>query len=127
MAQMQTPLRKVRGLGSARDGTAHFWRVRVTSVALVPLSLFAVGLVVSLGSAGYDETRAVLAQPLVALMLGLFVVISLDHMRSGMEEVIQDYVHGELLKVTLLMLNLFFIVVMGAASVFALLKIAFGG
>ncbi|TWG92573.1 succinate dehydrogenase / fumarate reductase membrane anchor subunit [Mesorhizobium sp. J18] len=127
MAQMQTPLRKVRGLGSAKDGTAHFWRVRVTSVALVPLSLFAIGLVVSLIDAGYAETRAVLAQPIVALLLGLFVVISLDHMRSGMEEIIQDYVHGELAKVVLLMLNLFFIIILGAASIFALLKIAFGG
>lgn len=124
---MQTPLRKVRGLGSAKDGTAHFWRVRVTSVALLPLSLFAIGLVVSLGGASYEETRAALAQPVVALLLGLFVVISLDHMRSGMEEVIQDYIHGDLLKVVLLMLNLFFVIVVGAASVFALLKIAFGG
>ncbi|HEU4985872.1 MAG TPA: succinate dehydrogenase, hydrophobic membrane anchor protein [Rhizobiaceae bacterium] len=127
MAQMQTPLRKVRGLGSAKDGTAHFWRVRVTSVALVPLSLFAIGLVVSLIGAGYAEMRAALSQPIVALLLGLFVIISLDHMRSGMEEIIQDYVHGELAKVVLLMLNLFFTIILGAASIFALLKIAFGG
>lgn len=127
MAQMQTPLRKVRGLGSAKDGTAHFWRVRVTSVALVPLSLFAIGLVVSLIGASYAETRAALSQPIVALLLGLFVIISLDHMRSGMEEIIQDYVHGELAKVVLLMLNLFFTIILGAASIFALLKIAFGG
>ena len=127
MARMQTPLRKVRGLGSAKDGTGHFWRMRVTSVALVPLSLFVIGLLVSLSSAGYDETRAVLANPIVTLLFGLFVVIGLDHMRGGMEEIIQDYVHGELLKVILLMLNLFFTVVLGAACVFALLKIAFGG
>lgn len=127
MTQMQTPLRKVRGLGSAKDGTAHFWRVRVTSVALVPLSLFVVGFLISLGGAGFAETRAALAQPVVTVLFGLFIVICLDHMRSGMEEVIQDYVHGELAKVILLMLNLFFIVILGAASLFALLKIAFGG
>jgi succinate dehydrogenase / fumarate reductase membrane anchor subunit len=127
MARIETPLRKVRGLGSAKEGTAHFWRVRVTSVALIPLSLFAVGLIVSLGDASYAETRATLAHPLVALLLGLFVVVSLDHMRSGMEEIILDYIHGDLAKVVLLMLNLFFIILVGAASLFALLKIAFGG
>ncbi len=124
---MQTPLRLVRGLGSAKDGTAHFWRVRVTSVVLVPLSLFAVGLVISLVGASFAETRATLAQPLVALFLGLFVVISLDHMRSGMEEIILDYIHGELGKVILLILNTCFTVILGAASILALLKIVFGG
>ena len=127
MARFETPLRKVRGLGSTGDGTAHFWRVRVTSVALVPLSLFAIGLLVSLGGAGFEETRATLAQPVVAILLGLFVVVSLDHMRLGMEEIVLDYVHGELAKVVLLMLNLFFTVVVGAACLFALLSIAFGG
>lgn len=127
MARMQTPLRTVRGLGSAKDGTAHFWRVRVTSVALVPLSLFVIGLLISLAGSSYVETRAVLAQPLVTVLFGLFVVISLDHMRAGMEEVIQDYVHGDLAKVVLLMLNLFFTVILGAACILALLKIAFAG
>ena len=124
---MRTPLGKVRGLGAAREGTGSFWRIRVTSVALIPLSMFVVGWVLSLRGAGFAEVRASLSNPLIALVVALFLIISLDHMRSGMEEVIQDYVHGELLKVTLLMLNLFFIVVLGAASVFALLKIAFGG
>ncbi|APH70062.1 succinate dehydrogenase, hydrophobic membrane anchor protein [Aquibium oceanicum] len=127
MADMQTPLRKVRGLGSSRGGTAHFWRVRVTSVALVPLSLFAIWLVLSTFGSGYLETRATLAHPVVAILLGLFVVITLDHMRSGMEEIIADYIHGEGLKLALLMLNLFFVLVVGGACLFALLKIAFGG
>ena len=127
MADMQTPLRRVRGLGSARGGTAHFWRVRVTSVALVPLSLFAIWLVLATFGLGYLETRTMLAHPVVAILLGLFVVITLDHMRSGMEEIIADYIHGEGLKLALLMLNLFFVLVVGGACLFALLKIAFGG
>ncbi len=127
MTEMRTPLRKVRGLGSAKGGTAHFWRVRVTSVALVPLTLFALGLVMSLLGKDYLTVTAVLGQPLVAVLLALFIVISLDHMRLGMEESIADYIHGELLKVILLMLNIFFTVAIGAACVFALLKLSFGG
>ena len=127
MTRMQTPLRKVRGLGSAKEGTDHFWRIRVSSVALIPLSLFAVGLVLSLAGASFEETRAVLAQPFVTLLLALFILVSLDHMRLGMQVIIEDYVHDEGLKVASLMLNLFFVVVIGALSLFALLKIAFGG
>jgi succinate dehydrogenase / fumarate reductase, membrane anchor subunit len=127
MTEMQTPLRRVRGLGSARDGTGHFWRVRVTSVALVPLTLFFIGLVAALAGAGYQDTRAVLAQPLVAMLLAAFILVTLDHMRLGMQVIIEDYVHGEAMKLTLLMLNIFFSVAVGLVSLFALLKIAFGG
>lgn len=127
MAEMQTPLSKVRGLGSTKSGTGHFWAVRVTSVALVPLTLFVVGLVLSLTGSSFEEARATLASPLVWVPVALFIVISLEHMRLGMQEVISDYIHSELLKVGLMMLNSFFVVLVGAACVFSLLKIAFGG
>ena len=65
--------------------------------------------------------------PFVAILLGLFIVISLDHMRLGMQEIVADYVHGELAKVVLLMVNIFFTVAVGAVCIFALLKLAFGG
>jgi succinate dehydrogenase / fumarate reductase membrane anchor subunit len=127
MSDMRTPLAKVRGLGSAKDGTGDFWRIRITSIALVPLSLFFIGLVLSLNGASYAEVRASLSQPLVALLLALFAVISLDHMRLGMQEIIEDYIHGEGAKVTLLVLSVFFCVAVGVALVFALLKMAVGG
>ena len=124
---MRTPLGRVRGLGSAKEGTDHFWRIRLSSIALIPLSLFAVGWVLSLRGAGYDEVRASLGQPLVALIVALFVLVSLDHMRLGMQVIIEDYVHGEGGKLALLMLNTFFTVVVGAIALIAILKIAFGG
>jgi len=127
MADMRTPLGKVRGLGAAGHGTAEFWRNRVTSVALIPLSIFAVWLVVSSLGSGFAETRATLAHPVVAILLSLFVVIGLDHMRLGMVEIIEDYTHDEGVKLVLLMLNIFFTILVGGACVFALLKIAFGG
>jgi succinate dehydrogenase / fumarate reductase membrane anchor subunit len=127
MSDMRTPLNKVRGLGSAKDGTGHFWRIRLTSIALIPLSLFLLGWILSVGGASHSEVREALAQPLIALAASLFILISLDHMRLGMQIIIEDYVHGEGAKVVLLMLNIFFAVAVGAASVFSILKIAFGG
>ncbi|MBO6717273.1 MAG: succinate dehydrogenase, hydrophobic membrane anchor protein [Rhizobiaceae bacterium] len=127
MSEMRTTLKTVRGLGSAKDGTMHFWLVRISSVALVPLTLFAIGLVFSLIGKDYDAARAVVGQPLVAVLLILFVAISIEHMRLGIQETIVDYIHGELLKVSILMLNTAFSLVLGAVSVFALLKLAFGG
>jgi succinate dehydrogenase / fumarate reductase membrane anchor subunit len=127
MADMQTPLRRVRGLGSTKSGTEHFWAVRVTSVALVPLTLFVVGLLFSMIGKNFVEARLTLAQPLIWVPLALFIVISLEHMRLGMQEVVSDYIHTDLLKVALMMLNTFIVVLIGGACVFSLLKIAFGG
>jgi succinate dehydrogenase / fumarate reductase membrane anchor subunit len=127
MSDMRTPLAKVRGLGSAREGTAQFWRVRLTSIALIPLALFTIGWLVSLKGAGYAEVRASLSQPLVALIVALFLVVSLDHMRLGMKEIIEDYVHGEGAKLALFILSTFFTIAVGVVSLFALAKLAFGG
>ncbi|CAI2932368.1 succinate dehydrogenase, hydrophobic membrane anchor protein [Aminobacter niigataensis] len=124
---MRTPLGKVRGLGSAREGTEHFWRQRLTAVANIPLMLFFVGLLIVLNGADFATVRASLANPFVSLVLALMLLSGLYHMRLGMQVVIEDYIHGEGLKVTLIMLNTFFTVAVGVASLFALLKLAFGG
>ncbi len=126
MADMRTPLGKVRGLGSAREGTLHFWRQRLTAVSNIPLVLFLVGLLISLNGAGYAETRAALSNPFVALMLALALFSMLYHMRLGMQIVIEDYVHGEGTKLALFMLNTFFAFAVGAVAAFALLKLALG-
>jgi succinate dehydrogenase / fumarate reductase membrane anchor subunit len=123
---MRTPLGRVRGLGSAREGTGHFWRQRLTAVANVPLILFFVGLVVSLNGASHAEVRETLANPFVALLVILILGSALYHMKLGMQSIIEDYIHGEGLKIALVMLNIFFPFVIGAVSLFALLKIAFG-
>ena len=124
---MRTALGRVRGLGSAREGTEHFWRQRLTGIANIPLALFFVGFLVSINGSGYAETRAALSNPFVALMLLAFMISALYHMRLGMQVIIEDYVHGEGSKLTLLALNTFFTIAVGGVSIFALLKLSFGG
>ena len=124
---MRTPMAKVRGLGSSHEGTQHFWRQRLTALANIPLTLFFVGFLIALNGAGYAEVRAALANPFVALVMILFLISGLYHMRLGMQVIIEDYITGEGLKLATIALNTFFTVAVGVASIFALLKLAFGG
>ena len=123
---LRTPLGRVRGLGSARSGTRHFWHQRLTSVASVPLSIFFVVLVVSLIGRNHAAAVQILGSPWIAILMLLFILTITYHMQIGMQEIIEDYAHGETSKLVLLMANNFFVIAVGLASVFAVLKLSFG-
>ena len=123
---MRTPLKNVRHLGSAKEGTDHFWKQRLTAVANIFLAIGLVWLVATVAGADHATAKKLLAQPLVSLGLLLLVVSGIIHMRLGMQTIIEDYTNGEGTKIVLLMLNTFFAICVGLASVFAVLKLSFG-
>lgn len=125
MRDMRTPLGKVRGLGSAKDGTSHFWQQRVTAVANIPLTIFFVGLIIALNGADHATVKAALSNPFVALLTIGAILSVLWHMKLGMQVVIEDYIHADGMKFLLVMLNTFFCAAVGLISVFSLLKLAF--
>ena len=122
---MTTPLKRVRGLGAAHGGTETFWRQRMTAIANIPLVLFLILSIVTHIGAGYDQVRAYLAQPIVALLLLALVISAAIHMRIGLKEIIEDYVHGGV-KVVAILLATFFAAGIGLACVVAILKIGLG-
>jgi succinate dehydrogenase / fumarate reductase, membrane anchor subunit len=123
---MRTPLKTARNLGSAKEGADHFWKQRVTAVANVFLGLFLVWLIASLLGAHYATVKQKLANPLIALALLGLIISGTLHMRLGMQTIIEDYVHGEGLKIVALMLNTFFAAFIALASIFSILKLSFG-
>jgi len=123
---MRTPLGRVRGLGSAKSGTEHWWLQRVTAIANIPLVIFLVFFVIRHLGASRAEIVASIANPFVAILLALTFVSVLWHMRLGLQVVIEDYVHGHVAKFASLLANSFVTVLLGVAALYAILKMSFG-
>jgi succinate dehydrogenase / fumarate reductase membrane anchor subunit len=123
---MATPLKKVRGLGAARRGTDTFWRQRVTALANIPLTIFLILVIVSHIGSSYDDVRAYLAHPIVALIMLALIVSAAIHLRIGLKEIIEDYVHAEGAKVAAIVLATFFAYGVALAALFAIVKISLG-
>ena len=122
---MRTPLGRVRGLGSAKTGTEHFWRQRLTAIANVPLTIGLIVIVTSLLRRDHATVKGVLGSPVVAIVLLLFILSATYHMRIGMQVIIEDYVHEERARLALLIANTFFAVAVALASAFAILMLSF--
>ena len=124
---MRSHLGNVRGLGSAKNGTGHFWMQRVTAIALLPLTLWFVAALASEGAISYAEAMAWVQSPVTAVLLLALIAATFHHLQLGMQVVIEDYVHAEGAKIAGLIIVKLGCVLLGLAAAFAVLKVAFGG
>jgi succinate dehydrogenase / fumarate reductase membrane anchor subunit len=122
---IQSPLGRVLGRGSAKEGVGHWWVQRVTAVALVPLTLWFLVSMMVLPLGDHAAVVAWLSQAWTAVLLILFVGVSAWHSKLGLQVVIEDYVRGHGTKALALILSSFAHVVVATASIFAILKVAF--
>ncbi|WP_414472794.1 succinate dehydrogenase, hydrophobic membrane anchor protein [Microvirga sp. M2] len=123
---MRTPLSRVKGLGASGHGVEHWWIHRVTAVSNVPLIISFVIIVAALAGSSYQEAIAIVSHPLVAIILILAVISVANHMRLGMQVVIEDYVHDKGTKIVVLIANNFYAVIVGVACLYAILKVSLG-
>ncbi len=123
-SRMRSPLGQAQGLGSAKEGVAHWWWQRATAVALVPLALwFVIALIGHLG-AGVEAVRLWIGRPLPAILMILMLVAVFAHSALGIEVVFEDYVETPLLRQGLLILLRLAAVALSLAGIFAVLRIA---
>ena len=123
---LRSPLGKVLGTGSAKEGVHHWWAQRLTSIALIPLTIWFVVSLLSLPSFEHVTVVSWMAQSWTALLLILFIVVATWHSALGVRVVVEDYVHGGSKTLTLVVIT-FIHAIVAAAGVFAVLKVAFGG
>ena len=123
---LRTPLGRVLGLGSAKEGTSHWWAQRISAVALVFLGIWFLVSITSLENLQFDAMSAWIGNPVNSVLLALAAATLAYHSKLGVQVVIEDYVHAPALKIFSLVMNSFAHVLLGAASVFDVLKIGFG-
>jgi succinate dehydrogenase / fumarate reductase, membrane anchor subunit len=123
---IRTPLARVRGFGSAKSGTGHFWLQRLTAIANIPLTIAAVIIMIMLLGRNQPAVAQILGSPTVSIIMLLFVVSIMAHMRLGMQVIIEDYVHDDVAKLGLVVANNFFVAVVGLTAVYGILKLSFG-
>ena len=124
---LRSDLGRVRGLGSAKGGTSHWWAQRVTAVALVPLSAWFVFSIINLVGVDREGLKVWVNGPVSFVLMVLFLIALFYHMQLGLQVVIEDYVHNEKNKVISLILNKLIAVFLVVSGITALMKIAFGG
>ena len=123
---LRTPIARARGLGSAKDGTRHWWMQRITAIALIPLSVWLVGSLVAIGAADHAQTVHWIRSPAVSIALLLTIAALFHHAQLGMQVIIEDYVHAEWKKLTALIAVKLLAITIAATAAFNVLKISLG-
>lgn len=123
---LRSPIGRVLGLGSAKEGVGHWWGQRVSAVALVVLALWFVSSLLRLGDLGHASVVLWIASPVNAVLLSLLVGTVVYHSQLGVQVVVEDYVTHHGAKVATLLLLNFIHIVLAALGVFSVLRIAFG-
>jgi len=121
---LNTPIGKVRGLGSARNGTHHWWMQKIAAVALIPLTIWFVASVVQMTTADYFTVIAWLSSPISAILMLMYVVVGVYHLRLGLQAIVEDYIHSEGMKTGIQFSILFGCTIIAVAAIFSVLKIA---
>jgi succinate dehydrogenase / fumarate reductase membrane anchor subunit len=125
-SRMRSPLGRAIGLGSAKEGVEHWWAQRVTAIALVPLSVWFVISVIGFVGADLETVQDWVSRPLPGILLVLLLIASFYHMSLGLQVVIEDYVHTELVKLGLVIVVRLFCFAVAVAGIFAVLSMALG-
>ncbi len=125
MKDLRTPLSRARGLGSAKDGTHHFWHQRLTALLLIPLILW---LGFSLAALPVEHATLVawIQQPIATVGLVLLVIVTFYHAKLGLQIVIEDYVSSHSRRMVTLLISNLICLLFGAVGVVSVLKISFG-
>jgi succinate dehydrogenase / fumarate reductase membrane anchor subunit len=123
---MRTPLARVKGLGASGHGVEHWWIHRMTAVSNIPLIIAFVIIVAALAGSSYQEAIAIISHPLVAIILILAVLSVTNHMRLGMQIIIEDYVHTKGYKIAAVIANNFYAVIIAVACLYAIVKVSLG-
>ena len=123
---LRSPLGRVLGLGTAKDGTGHWWGQRVSGIALALLGLWFVVSLALMPGFGHAEAVAFISQPLHAVLLMLLTVTMAYHSWLGVQVVIEDYVHSHGLKLGSLILSRFAHILLAVMGLFAILRLGIG-
>jgi succinate dehydrogenase / fumarate reductase membrane anchor subunit len=120
---MRSPLGRARGLGAAHIGSAHWWAQRLTSLVLIPLTLWFIWSAIRLSGEPREVMVAWLSAPLPLVLMLVLVVATFHHLQLGLQVVIEDYVHNEPLKIGSVLLVKALCVLLALVCIVSVLKI----
>lgn len=123
-SSLRTPLGRVRGAGSAKSGVHHWWMQRVSSIALLPLTLWFIAVMATNAGMSHAEALAWIGNPFNAVLLIALVALTMQHTAAGLQVVIEDYTNNEFLKHGLILAVKGIAWLLGIAAILAVLRIA---